>query len=154
MRQLIIVRKDLNMSPGKLAVQVAHASNAFLLAKIKAAANKEEWKSEADDKIWSVYKAELTFSPEVYEKWIDDIYTKTVCEAKNKDKLLKVLDTAKELSLKENIDYFIIKDYCLTELTPEEYDENGQGKVLTCIGFAPLDDETSHKLSKRYQLYK
>ncbi len=30
MRQLIIARKDLNMSPGKLAAQVSHASMAFL----------------------------------------------------------------------------------------------------------------------------
>ncbi|MDO4805440.1 MAG: peptidyl-tRNA hydrolase [Lachnospiraceae bacterium] len=29
MRQLIIARKDLNMSPGKLAAQVSHASMAF-----------------------------------------------------------------------------------------------------------------------------
>ena len=30
MRQLIIARKDLNMSPGKLAAQVSHGSIAFL----------------------------------------------------------------------------------------------------------------------------
>ncbi|MBQ9210423.1 MAG: hypothetical protein IJ153_01885 [Clostridia bacterium] len=30
MRQLIIARKDLNMSPGKLAAQVSHASMALL----------------------------------------------------------------------------------------------------------------------------
>ena len=30
MRQLIIARKDLNMSPGKLAAQVSHASMAFI----------------------------------------------------------------------------------------------------------------------------
>ena len=30
MRQLIIARKDLQMSPGKLAAQVSHASMAFL----------------------------------------------------------------------------------------------------------------------------
>ncbi len=34
-KQIIIARKDLNMSPEKLAVQVAHASSAFLLEKIK-----------------------------------------------------------------------------------------------------------------------
>ena len=35
MRQLIIARKDLHMSPGKLAAQVSHASMAFLTAAIK-----------------------------------------------------------------------------------------------------------------------
>ena len=35
MRQLIIVRKDLNMSIGKTAVQCCHASQAWLMDKIK-----------------------------------------------------------------------------------------------------------------------
>ena len=35
MKQLIIARKDLNMSPGKLAAQVSHASMAFLTNMIK-----------------------------------------------------------------------------------------------------------------------
>lgn len=35
MRQLIIARKDLQMSPGKLAAQVSHASMAFLADTIK-----------------------------------------------------------------------------------------------------------------------
>lgn len=33
-KQLIIARKDLNMSPGKLAAQVSHASIAFLIEKL------------------------------------------------------------------------------------------------------------------------
>lgn len=33
-KQLIIARRDLNMSPGKLAAQVSHASIAFLLEKL------------------------------------------------------------------------------------------------------------------------
>ena len=35
MRQLIIARKDLGMSPGKLAAQVSHASMAFLTSKLR-----------------------------------------------------------------------------------------------------------------------
>ena len=33
-KQIIIARKDLNMSPGKLAAQVSHGSMAFLTKKI------------------------------------------------------------------------------------------------------------------------
>ena len=33
-KQLIIARRDLNMSPGKLAAQVSHASIAFLIEKL------------------------------------------------------------------------------------------------------------------------
>ena len=35
MRQLIIVRKDLNMFAGKLAAQISHASMAFLAAPLR-----------------------------------------------------------------------------------------------------------------------
>ena len=39
MKQIIIVRKDLNMSKGKMAAQVAHASMAFLTNAIKNCSN-------------------------------------------------------------------------------------------------------------------
>ena len=35
MKQIIIVRKDLNMSKGKMAAQVAHASMAFLTNQLR-----------------------------------------------------------------------------------------------------------------------
>ena len=61
---------------------------------------------------------------------------------------------AEELGLKEGIDFFLIKDACLTELEPEEVDENGVGRTLTCIGFRPLPDEVAHQISRKYQLYR
>ena len=61
---------------------------------------------------------------------------------------------AEELGMVEGKDFFLIKDACNTELTPEEIDENGVGRTLTCIGFKPLDDETAWKISKKFQLYK
>jgi len=54
----------------------------------------------------------------------------------------------------EGKDFFLIKDACNTELEPEEYDENGVGRTLTCIGFKPLDDEIAWQISKKFQLYK
>ena len=58
------------------------------------------------------------------------------------------------MGLKDGVGYFPIKDNCYTELEPEEVDENGVGRTLTCVGFIPLNDETANKISKKYQLYK
>lgn len=156
MRQLIIARKDLNMSSGKLAAQCCHASIAFLTSQLRDKNNIEErgYNDEANKWITTDYEAKYVFDKETYEDWICGIFTKTICEAKNKTQLLKAITIAKELGLKENEDYFLIKDACLTELEPEEYDENGTGRVLTCIGFKPLNDETAHEISKKFQLYK
>lgn len=77
-------------------------------------------------------------------------FTKTVCEAKNKNQLLKAKTIAEELGLVEDIDYGCIYDKCLTELEPEE----DNGTTLTGMWFCPLDDEVAHKISKKYQLYK
>ena len=66
----------------------------------------------------------------------------------------KINIIAEEIGLKEGKDFFFIKDNCLTELEPEEIDENGVGRVLTCIGFKPLPDDIAHKISKKFQLYK
>lgn len=151
MRQLIIARKDLNMSPGKLAAQVAHASWAFLSRQIQFI---YETGAATPYKEINKFGIELLLKPEVLEKWFCGIFTKTICEAKNKNQLLKAKTLAEELGLKEGVDFFLIKDACNTELTPEEFDENGTGRTLTCIGFRPLEDEVAWKISKKFQLYK
>ena len=148
MRQLIIARKDLNMSPGKLAAQVSHASLAFLTRELRGAG------SEIGGQLPGYVFAPIIMKKEIYDEWIMGVFTKTVCEAKNRNQLLKAVTIAEELGLREGEDFFLIKDACLTDLTPEEFDENGQGRTLTCIGFRPLDDETAWKISKKYQLYK
>lgn len=149
MRQLIIARKDLNMSPGKLAAQVAHASWAFLSNGIRNCT-----KDSTFDPREQKYLYQLKLDKDIAEKWFCGIFTKTICEAKNKNQLLKAKEIAEELGMVEGKDFFLIKDACNTELTPEEIDENGVGRTLTCIGFKPLDDETAWTISKKFQLYK
>ncbi len=153
MRQLIIARKDLQMSAGKLAAQCCHAAMAFITSGMRGegldvlpATNTITGESG--------YVAQVFFSKEVYEEWICGVFTKTICEARNRNQLMKAVEIAKELGLKEGIDFFLIKDCCLTELEPEEVDENGVGRTLTCIGFKPLADDIAHQISKKYQLYK
>ena len=151
MRQIIIARKDLHMSPGKLAAQVAHASWAFLSNKIRNYKMTALLVEKEDKKDIPVI---LDIPKDVYYEWFCGIFTKTICEAKNRNQLLKAKTIAEELGMVEGKDFFLIMDACNTELTPEEVDENGVGRTLTCIGFRPLDDETAWKISKKFQLYK
>lgn len=158
-RQVIIARKDI-MSPGKLAAQVSHASMAFLTNVIRMGAFPvqnsviKNWVDVDKESEIAGYAFHCIINKDLYEQWIDSSFTKTVCEAKNKNHLLKAVKIAEDLGLKEGKDYFLIKDNCLTELEPEEIDENGVGRTLTCIGFKPLPDDVAHQISKKFQLYK
>ena len=148
-KQIIIVRKDLQMSIGKICSQVSHASMAFLTNAIRNDWSK--WVAYGDnedgsDKIY--YSAELTFDKDLFEQWINGEFTKCVLKAKNKSQLLKAKTLAEEMGMTENEDFFCIYDNCHTELTPED-----NGRTLTCIGFKPMDSEVIDKIGKKYQLY-
>lgn len=146
-KQYIIVRKDLNMSPQKMSAMVAHGAMAFLTSDIRRNAKL----NKNNDKI---YISELTLDKDLFDNWFNGAFTKVVLEAKNKYQLLKAKTMAEEIGMVEGKDFFLIKDKCLTELTPEEIDENGIGQTLTCIGFRPFTIETMKPISKKYQLYK
>lgn len=201
-KQLIIARKDLNMSPGKLAAQVSHGSMAFLTNLIRDNAHKiiEEKIGRAweycdkpqfylhpdlnqfaetareygyktflykpkdpsnpygkqimcNDVTVRKYHTDFDIDKETYEEWINGSFTKIVCQAKNRNQLIKAIKIAEELGLEKGKDFFPIKDNCLTELEPEEVDENGVGRTLTCIGFRPLPAEIAEQISKKFHLY-
>lgn len=137
-KQIIIARKDLNMSAGKLAAQVSHASMAFLLSEIRDKATYGKYG----------YYSNIFFGENLYEQWINGEYTKVILQARNKDRLYKAITLAQEIGMRENIDYFIIKDNCHTELTPEE-----NGQTVTCIGFAPMDSEIIDTIGQKFHLY-
>lgn len=135
-RRLFIMRKDLNMSAGKLAAQVGHCAEAYWTNLIKNS-------MQGDDCF-------LNVDIGIYNNYINDSFVKTICEAKNKNHLLKAKIKADEIGLVEGTDYGLIFDNCLTELISEE--ENGT--TLTGIWFKPLPDEIAHQISKKYQLYR
>ena len=146
-KQIIIVRKDLQMSIGKICSQVSHASMAFLTNTIR-----NEWSKNTTyfkgNEYKTYYSVELTFDKDLFEQWIDGEFTKCVLKAKNKSQLLKAKTLAEEMGMTENEDFFCIYDNCHTELTPED-----NGRTLTCIGFKPMDSEVIDKIGKKYQLY-
>lgn len=153
-KQIIIARKDLHMSPGKLAAQVSHASMAFLTNAIRKNPGKYEVYSPDQGYIKTVYLPHMEIKADLYEQWICESFTKCVLEAKNKAQLMKATKIAESIGLKEEEDFFLIKDNCYTELVPEEWDEQDVGRTLTCIGFKPMYSEVIDRIGKRFQLYR
>ena len=139
-RRIFIIRKDLSLSAGKLAAMVGHCAEAYWTNLIKDSMH-------GDDCF-------LNIDMEIYNNYINGIFTKTICEAKNLNQLMKAKAIAEELGMVEGKDFSVIADCCLTELKPEYIDENGMGRTIVGIGFKPLPDEIAHKISKKYQLYK
>ena len=139
-KQIIIVRKDLHMSHGKMAAQVAHASMSFLSWFIRDNADEDG-------------HIDAWFDKGILDYWLNGIFTKVVLQAKNKGQLEKAVALANEIGLVENFDYFLIRDNCLTELDPEEIDEDGVGRTLTCIGFRPMDSDVIDKVAKKFHTY-
>lgn len=155
-KQIIIVRRDLDMSIGKTSAQVAHGSMAFLTNIIRnnvTELTKNGYfilnESDMEDENDLVYRCEYDFDKDLYEQWIDGEFTKVVLQARNKNHLLKAKTMAEELGMKEGEDFWLICDNCHTELEPEE-----DGRTLTVIGFKPMDTEIIDKISRKYHLYQ
>ena len=156
-KQIIIARKDLNMSPGKLSAQVSHGSMAFItteLRRLSQAIPRRAMKpfgspEEAGDDETVAYDCEVVFDKDLHEQWIDGSFTKCVLQAKNRNHLMKAKTMAEELGMREGEDFFLIRDNCYTELEPEDED----GRTLTCIGFKPMDSELIDLVGKKCHLY-
>ena len=121
-RRLFIMRKDLHMSTGKLMAQISHCAEAYWTRLIKK---------------------------DIFEQYLEGSFVKTICEARNKNHLLKAKTISEDMGLKEGEDFGLIFDKCWTELIPEEED----GTTLTGIWFRPLPDDVSHEISRKYHLY-
>ena len=144
MRRLFIIRKDLDLSKGKLSAMVAHCAEGFWTRLISRSAMKEG----------DSYSVKFELDSATMDEYVHGLFVKTICEAKNLTHLMKVEEVAKELGLVKDVDYGFIDDACLTELTPESTDENGNGYCRVGIWFRPLPDDVSHALSKKYQLFR
>jgi PTH2 family peptidyl-tRNA hydrolase len=108
-KQYIIIREDLGMSPGKLASQASHSSMKVFFDKF------EETEVECNN---GEFKKAFLFTPTLEEElWIKGLFTKIVKKVKNESQLLKAYEKAKELGLNCSL----IKDAGLTELQGENY---------------------------------
>ena len=138
-KQVIVVNKGLNMSKGKMAAQVSHASMAFLTKRYLLSNN--DLTEEEDGSI----TLHINIDRDEYD-WLTSSYTKVICEVKSEAELQKVIDKAIRNGLVENKDFYRVIDNGLTEFN--------YNKTWTCIGFRPMDSEKIDKVTKRLRLFK
>ena len=146
-KQVIIVNKGLKMTKGKMAAQVAHASEVFLTKEFLINPN-SKYKQPIYDKETNEligYSLNIYVDLECYE-WITSSYTKVVCEVYNEKELQKVIDKAIKNGFIEDKDFFKIIDNGYTEFDNK--------KTWTCIGFRPMESEKIDKVTKRLRLFK
>lgn len=150
MRRLFIIRKDLHLSPRKLAAMVGHAAELYWLNVLQNAGSYECYGNYGRGDRPTAQAFEFSLPYAVWTDYINGIYTKTICESHNLSHLLKAKAIADELGLKVGEDYGFINDKCLTELKPE----NEDGTTTVGMWFAPLSDDIAHKISKKFPLLR
>lgn len=130
-KQLIIVRKDLEMPVGKLAAQVSHASLLSFLNSL----DKTDEKDEKSREIYILNKDNCAYD------WIHGSFAKVILGVKNESQLLKYKKIAEE----NDIPFALITDEGRTCFDGEP--------TITCLGVGPYDNEILDKFFKRLRLY-
>jgi peptidyl-tRNA hydrolase, PTH2 family len=123
-KQVIVMRKDLNMRKGKMVAQGAHASLGDILGMMSF--------TESDNKIIMTLEVEKD-SP--LDQWVKGGFTKICVSVSSESELFDIYDKAKEL----NIPCALIRDAGLTEF-------NGV-PTYTCCAVGPDDEETVDKVT-------
>lgn len=125
-KQIIVMRKDLNMRKGKIAAQAAHASMAVILDQMH--------ETYVDD----IHQRAMYYQPEsALEQWLNGRFTKICVYVNSEEELLKVYADAQNKGFLCSL----IKDAGLTEF--------GGVPTYTCCAIGPefpeaLDPITGH----------
>ena len=120
--QYIVVRRDIDMSRGKMAAQVAHASLGAVLPHFRGA-----------NRYVSHHERFADFAADI-EEWLDGAFTKVVLAVDDRTALERVVARLDE----RRIPHEVVRDICRTELAPEDSD----GTTPTCVGVCPLRRES------------
>lgn len=121
-KQVIVVRKDLNMRKGKMAAQASHASMAFLTRKLLPNARQGTYE---------------IFLEQVEERWLESSFAKVVVSVNSEEELRTLVKRAREAGI------------VVHEIVDSGRTEFHGVPTLTCAAFGPdlierLDPITGH----------
>ena len=136
-KQIIVVRKDLQMSSGKTAAQVAHASMGVFFDWMKENYNIV---NVNNDITYTQYSLRLLNDGVVYN-WFNGAFTKVVLGVDSLDELMAIDTLVKERGLLS----CLITDNGLTEFS---------GPTVTCLAIGPLLDNEFADITSHLKLLK
>ena len=132
-KQVIVMRKDLNMRKGKIAAQAGHACVTSIF---KAINNTEDFSWWIDDN-GNVKSSDKNYLAE----WLNSSYRKICVYVNSEEELLDIAKRADE----KKLTYALIQDSGFTEF-------HGVA-TYTCIGFEPLPDEVINEITGHLPLF-
>ena len=134
-RQIIVMRKDLNMRKGKMVAQGAHASMAVLLDRLQKSNLQTPGVLGELHALLGNSKNDLAL-----REWISGLFTKICCSVDSEEGLLEVYNTAKEAGLP----CALITDAGLTEF--------GGVPTITCCAIGPAEQEVLQPITGHLKL--
>jgi len=139
-KQVIVMRKDLNMRKGKMIAQGAHASLAILLEAFFGEYGKRDW-NVTEHGIYKIMKKEVILNEDGPTfQWINSSFKKIVVGAESLKECVEVYQTAK----KAGIPCALIEDKGLTEF--------GGEVTVTCCAIGPYYPEEIDKITGHLKL--
>jgi PTH2 family peptidyl-tRNA hydrolase len=140
-KQVIVIRKDLNMRRGKEIAQGSHASMAFL-TKVLSQRIENFRKHQLNHPNVSVSDLSMGVNlTEAQAEWIENSFRKITCSVDSLDELLELDRLAKEAGVESNV----ITDSGLTEF-------NGV-PTITCLAIGPDYDSKIDPITSKLKLY-
>jgi len=136
-KQVIVVRKDIDMTPGKMGGQCAHAAMGVFFNWMKQFTTDYPL---IDNEFIREYRISVySGSPEF--DYIEGAFTKAVVEVADEEELLAVYEKACDLGYLTSI---------ITDAAKTEFKE----PTTTCICIGPISDEQAEGLTSHLKLYK
>ena len=142
-KQIIVIREDLDMSRGKIASQAAHASMKALVDAMKHIDMKRVIETEdgLDYDTRPAMYLDLDEDKEL-KAWLEGSFTKIVVYVKSEEKLMQLYEKVQKAGLRVSL----IIDNGTTEF--------GGVKTKTCIAIGPHAAERIDPFTKKYPLLK
>lgn len=131
-KQVIVMRKDLNMRKGKIAAQAGHAVLGAIFTRLY----------QLEEFTWNIENENIVFKGDpILEEWFNESYTKICLYVNSEEELLELKNKADKLGIVAKL----VKDNGTTEF-------NGV-PTYTCLAFEPLPSEKIDILTGNLPLY-